>query len=174
MRKLKIIIVFVSYTLNFLFSFTKNGIQDHLSYFSFQSSLRSWNPRFTSKLLFSLRDTQSSFPRKRKSWYSRICFSFCHVYHFTLFQIANKISLSHDFQIHGTTQKNIVQFHLLHYFFVNKCQISRIQSTSDDPRIIIIQSSNFNPQTLKKSCSIGISTINTCPMKITTTMTSNP
>lgn len=39
----------------------RNGTQHHLSYFSFQSSLRGWNPRLTCKLLFSLRDTECRF-----------------------------------------------------------------------------------------------------------------
>ena len=55
--------------------------------------------------------------------------------------------------------KIFMQFHQKCYFFVNRCQISRTQSTNEEPMMIITQSISFNPSTLKNCCKPGNSTI---------------
>lgn len=50
-----------------------------------------------------------------------------------------------------------MQFHRKYYFFVSRCQISRIQSTSEEPMMIITQSINlsYNFATLRTAQAIS-------------------
>lgn len=58
--------------------------------------------------------------------------------------------------------------------FFSMLHNSRTQSTSDEPRIIITQSTSFSPVTLKNCCKPGISTMAICPTRIIVEMNSNP
>lgn len=50
-----------------------------------------------------------------------------------------------------------MQFHRKYYFFVSRCQISRIQSTSEEPMMIITQSISlsYNFATLRTARTIS-------------------
>ena len=51
---------------------------------------------------------------------------------------------------------------------------SRTHSTSDDPAIMITQSSSFKLHTLKNYCMPGNSTMAICPMKMITMISNSP
>ena len=73
----------------------------------------------------------------------------------TLFYSTFIVSKNKD----GTTQKSLCSPILKYYYFVNRCQISRTQSTNEEPKKMIIQSVSFSPSTLKNCCKPGTSTI---------------
>lgn len=69
--------------------------------------------------------------------------------------ICHSWSIQQKVELH----KLFMQFHRILYFFVIRCQISRTQSTNEEPIMIIIQSISFSPSTLKNCCKPGNSTI---------------